>query len=128
MTTPLLLAGACRRAPTPAPDASPPVAATADVSADAAPVASPGSGQVALDDRCGKHDDCVTVDVYVDGPLRCCVACGSQAAASKASAEAFVAACAKAKPMRDCPILDCAAPPLDARCVGGRCMLAPRPR
>lgn len=126
-TASLLLMVACRREPVAAADASPPVA-TSHRDADPMPSASQAPGQVALDDRCVAHADCVTLDLYVDGPLRCCVACGAQAAASKTSADAFVAACAREKAMRDCPIYDCRAPAMHARCVGGRCMLAPLPR
>ena len=81
-----------------------------------------------LDDACKAHVDCVGVDLYVDGPLRCCVACGSQAAASKTSADRFIAACAKERATRECPVYDCDAEVLDPRCVGGHCQLAPRPR
>lgn len=85
------------------------------------------AGTVALDDRCQRHDDCVKVDLYVDGPLRCCLACGTQAAASKSAGDAFIAACAKDTEMRECPIYDCKAPLMDAVCVAGHCMLRPRP-
>lgn len=105
-------------------------AGTPDTATDG-PGSPDGAGDGALDgpldDRCKRHDDCVKVDLYVDGPLRCCLACGSQAAASKAAADAFIAVCAAGKEMRECPIYDCVAPPSDAVCVAGRCMLRPRP-
>jgi len=81
----------------------------------------------ALEDRCKRHDDCVKVELYVDGPLRCCLACGAQAALAKSSADAFIAACAQGTEMRECPIYDCKAPAMDALCVAGHCMLRPRP-
>lgn len=95
----------------------------ASVSADVAPTIDAGP----LDDRCKRHDDCAKVDLFVDGPLRCCLACGAQAASSKSAADEFIAACAKDKEQRECPIYDCKAPLMDAVCVGGHCMLRPRP-
>lgn len=92
--------------------------------ADAAVEAAPSAE---LSDVCKRHDDCVKVDLYVDGPLRCCLACGAQAAASKTAADAFLAACTHGTEMRECPIYDCKAEPMDALCVGGHCMLRPRP-
>lgn len=81
----------------------------------------------AVDDACTAHADCVAVELFVDGDLRCCVSCGATAAASKRWADRFGAFCAGARAMADCPIEECHAARLDARCVAGRCMLVPRP-
>ena len=43
------------------------------------------------------------------------------------AADAFLAACTQETEMRECPIYDCKAAPMDAVCVGGHCMLRPRP-
>lgn len=83
---------------------------------------------VTLEDACRRHDDCAAIDLFVDGPLRCCIACGAQAAANKATSQHFIAACSDERSTRECPVYECAAPVLDARCVGGHCLLSPRPR
>jgi hypothetical protein len=88
----------------------------------------PSPHTVALDDTCKRHDDCVPVDLFIDGPLRCCIACGARAAANKSSADAFIAACAKERATRECPVYPCDAEVLDVRCVARHCQLAPRPR
>ena len=117
----LVLMPGCRRHRHARPRATKPVAsALSDASAEVAPPSS-------LSDLCKRHDDCVKVDLYVEGPLRCCLACGAQAAASKLAADAFLAACTQETEMRECPIYDCKAVPMDAVCVGGHCMLRPRP-
>ena len=102
-------------------------AAPAEVSVGVdAPVVAPA--HVALEDTCIRHEDCVVVDLFVDGPLRCCIACGGQAAANKKTAQSFIAACSEERKARECPVYECAAPIVDARCVGRHCQLAPRPR
>lgn len=95
---------------------------------DAPSAMPPATSAARLEDECKHHDHCVTVGLFVDGPLRCCIACGPQAAANKSSAAQFIAACAKERATRECPVYDCAASAIDARCVGGHCLLAPRPR
>lgn len=83
---------------------------------------------VTLSDACDKHEDCVAIELFVEGPLRCCIACGAQAAASKESGDAFIAMCAHERATRECPVYNCKAEVLDPKCVGGHCQLAPRPR
>lgn len=120
----LLFIASCSRERAVVPDASPP-ARDANVVIDAAP-AKIDAEPIALEDRCKRHDDCVAVNLYPDGDLRCCLACVPQRAANKTSADAFIAMCARERAMRECPVYDCVAPLLDPRCVAGKCMLAPR--
>jgi len=124
----VVLAACSRERAAPIPDASTSVleAATA-IAEDTATETSPSdAAPVTLDERCKRHDDCVVIGLYPDGDLRCCLACIPQRAANKTSADAFIAMCARERAMRECPVYDCVAPTLDARCVGGKCMLAPR--
>lgn len=124
MRVALVLVAACSRQSAPVVlDASPP-----PVVLDASPVASTKPRPASLEEACKRHDDCVALELFVDGPLRCCISCGARAAANRASASAFIAACADERPTRDCPVDTCDAEVLDARCVGGHCQLAPRPR
>jgi len=120
----LLFIASCSRERANAPDASAP-APEANVAIDAAPAMNDAE-RIALEDRCKRHDDCVALNLYPDGDLRCCLACVPQRAANKTSADAFIAMCARERAMRECPVYDCVAPPLDPKCVGGKCMLAPR--
>lgn len=100
-------------------------ASVPDTSAHA-PDANVLDAAVTLDERCKHHEDCVAVNLYPDGELRCCLACIPQRAANKQSADLFIAQCARERAMRECPVYDCVAPELDPRCVGGKCLLAPR--
>jgi hypothetical protein len=107
----------------------PPTIQPADVGVDTYVAPKPDAPtNVKLDDACKKHDDCAAIELFVDGPLRCCIACGAQASANKESADAFIAMCAHDRETRECPVYNCKAEVLDPKCVGGHCQLAPRPR
>jgi len=119
---------ACSRERAVIPDASivTPDTNMVEAAIDTAPVPPIDAAPIKLEDRCKHHDDCVAIGLYPDGELRCCLACIPQRAANKTSADAFIAMCARERAMRECPVYDGVAPELDPKCVGRRCVLAPR--